>query len=168
MAVGQPIVAGSRILSAAIAAIAPLCVIKAADQTIASQTTPQNDNALLLSLPVASATYIFVCVLDYEGDTQGSSDIKWTWAVPSGTTMRYTASYITTAGAQIATNLLTGGSTQAAGTNGSGQLRGALMIGSIVMSTTTGTLQFKWAQNTSDATGTIVHAQSLLAAWRIS
>lgn len=160
------IVAGSRILASVMAQIAPQAVIKGADQSLASSTTMQNDNALFAAV-IANATYLFLCYLDYEGGTQGSSDLKWQWNVPAGGTLRY---------AEIGNNLsgvvqspsLAGSTVWSAGTSGAGSLRGVLMAGSLIMSSTAGNIQLQWAQNTSNATPTIVHAQSFLALWRIT
>ena len=54
------------------------------------------------------------------------------------------------------------------GTNGAGIVQEASMRGSIVVSTTAGNVQLKWAQGTSSGTGTIVHAQSSLKLQRVS
>ena len=159
--------AGSRITAALFASVAPLSVIKGADQTVTSSTTVVNDNALVLPV-VANATYLFVCYLDYEGGTQGSSDIKWVWSVPTSGTLRYGGIYVGTTGTLHGSSTITGATTVAAGTNGSSNLLSAIMIGSLIMSSTAGTLQLQWSQNTSSGTGTIVHAQSHLTLWRIS
>lgn len=160
------IVAGSRIVASVMQSIAPQCVIKGADQSLASSTTMQNDNALFEAL-VANATYIFVCYLNYEGGTRGSSDIKWVWAVPTGATMRYQATSAGTSGV-VQTPSLTGSTTWPAGSSGAGALNGILMTGSIICGPTAGNAQLQWAQNASNATPTIVHAQSFLAMWRIT
>lgn len=160
------IVAGSRILASVMGQIAPQAVIKGADQSLASSTTMQNDNALFLPV-IANATYLFVCYLDYEGGTRGSSDIKHAWSVPSGGTLRYVKLGNNTSGvAEIVT--LAGATIWPDATNGAGSLQGLLMLGSLIMGSTAGNLQLQWAQNTSSATATIVHAQSLLSLWRVT
>lgn len=158
--------AGSRITAALFASVAPLAVIKGADQTITSSTTFANDNALFVSV-VANATYLVQLFIDYEGGTQGSSDIKWTFTGPSGWTMRYQGIYRDTSGT-VQANCFTGASGPAAGTNGAATLRSVGILGTIVTSSTPGTVQLQWAQNTSSGTGTIVHAQSSMQLWRIS
>src|SRR5690348_15724965 len=90
--------AGGRILASAMRGIAPLAVIKGADESVTSSTTLQNDDALLVTL-TANATYVFSLFLNYQGGTQGSSDIKVAWTFPTGTTMRYCRDFVTTAGA---------------------------------------------------------------------
>ncbi len=157
--------AGGRILASVVQGVAPLAVIKGADQTVTSSTTVVNDNALVLPV-VANATYLFLCYLDYEGGTTGGSDLKWVWSVPSSGTLRYQRINFDPSNAtQLST--LSGATTGTARTNGT-NLQGVTMFGSLIMSSTAGNLQLQWAQNSPSSTGTIVHAQSYLALWRIS
>ena len=55
-----------------------------------------------------------------------------------------------------------------AGTATAGVLRGVSMHGTLTVGATAGSIQLQWAENTSDSTPTIVHAQSSLALWRVS
>lgn len=161
------IVAGSRILAAQIAGIAPLAVIKPTDEPVTSSTTLQNDNDLIVSV-AANSTWLFLCMLDYEGGTQGASDIKWLWSIPAGASLRYHGIHDTTGGASVAGTTYTGATTVTSGSNGAGVLKAATMIGSLNVSSSAGSVQLTWAQNSSSGTPTIVHAQSLLALWRIT
>lgn len=156
--------AGTRVTAALLTSLAPQSVIKGADETTVSNTSLHNDNALLLPL-IASATYIFALYLDFESATTGSGgagDIKWGWSVPSGTKMRYTVMNKTTGG--VADDGLTWDETgvPTAGGRGAGVLAGVKLEGTVMAGATAGTLQFRWAQNTSNGTATIVHAQSSL------
>lgn len=159
--------AGARITASAVQGIAPLAVEKAADESVTSSTTLQNDDALLVSV-AASATYLFYCYLDYEGGTGGSSDLKFSWSVPTSATLRFSL-----IGTDASNNTLTA-TTKSESTSytlrsaGAATLQAAVMIGTLVVSSTAGTLQLQWAQNTSSGTATKVHAQSFLALWRIS
>lgn len=160
------VAAGSSATSAFVNSIAPLGVIKPTDETVTSSTTLQNDNDLLAPL-VASATYTFLCEVNYEGFTQGASDIKWQWSVPSGAVMRYGLVYVGTGGGLTET-AQAGSDTVAAGTAGVGTRRTLKMSGSVVMSTTPGNIQFTWAQNSSSTTATTVHAGSMLTLFRLT
>jgi hypothetical protein len=159
--------AGGRITAAMLRGIAPLSAIKTVDETVTSSTALQNDDALFVSV-AANASYLFQCNLIYEGGTLGSSDLKWAWTFPSGLTMTYDYMGITTAGLTTIGLVATQASTVAGGTNGAAALRSMLMYGSVVASSTAGTLQLQWAQNTSSGTGTIVHAKSSLALWDLT
>jgi len=160
MAVFPVFLAGSRLTAGLLTSGEPIQVIKPADQSLTSNATLQNDNALTLPV-VANATYLFRCMLDYEGGTQGSSDIKWTWTLPAGATMRYWLGRTSTAGAALIGEA-TGAQTLTAGSSGAGNLNGILMDGTLIMSSTAGSITLQWAQNTSSGTATIVHAQSYL------
>jgi Hemagglutinin repeat len=159
--------AGSRITAGLFASVAPLAVIKGADETVTSSTTLQNDDALFLPV-IANATYLFKCYLNFEGGTGGSSDIKWQWGVPASATLRYDGVYQRSDGTNIVGSTFIGTQTVAGRTQGAATLCGAIMDGTLVMAGTAGNIQLQWAQNTSSGTGTIVHAQSYLALWRIS
>lgn len=166
-AAGQ-ITAGARITAAMIRGIAPLSAFKSGDETRTSNNgTPSNDAALFLPNLVAGGQYWVEVFIDYEGGTQGSSDLKWTWALPSGATFRYHAQYLSTGGSVQVGVTHAGADVLGAGTNGSGNLRAITMQGTLLMSTTPGTLQFQWVQNTSSATPTNVHAQSAIIAWQV-
>ena len=157
--------AGTRVSAAMIRGIAPLSAFKLVDEAVTSNVTLQNDDALFLPNLVANAVYYVECYLDYEGAAQGTGDIKWQWTVPTNASLRLQRVCFDTSGA-VQLNTVTGGANSAR-TNGAGALQAVTMRGTLFMNTTPGTLQLQWAQNTSSATATIVHAQSCLLAWQI-
>lgn len=167
-AAGQ-INAGGRIFATAIRGVAPLAAFKAGDENRITNTTPSNDSALFLPNLQASAQYFVVCFLDYEGNTAGSGDLLWTWSVPSGATMRYTAPYLSAVASPTVQVGVTKKDTDTvtAATTGTGTLMAVTMTGTLQMSATAGTLQLKWAQAHSSATPTIMHAQSSIVAWQV-
>ena len=146
--------------------LVPSVAVKTADQSVTSSTTLVNDNELFLPL-AASVTYFVQFMIDYEGGTAAASDLKFQWTLPAGSFMRYC--YVnrgTGLGASV--TMSTGTSTDISGTNGAGNLEGIAGFGTLVSGSTAGTLQFRWAQNTSSATSTIVHAQSCLMLQRVT
>lgn len=168
MTAAGKIYAGSRILAADIRGVAPLSAYKGADQPLASNIVLQDDDDLLIAGLEANAVYAFKLDLGYNGGTLGSSDIKLGWMVPSGATMAYVLYGNTTPGG-VATNGFweTETSNPALGTNGTGTPIGAILEGTIAMSSTPGTLQLQWAQQTSSATATTVLKGSVLLAWQV-
>ena len=164
------ILAGARLAASAVQGIAPVPGYKGIDEPVTSSAALQNDDALFLPV-AANATYLWVCYLSYEGGTQGSSDMKFQFTGPSGATASYTFIYYPTSGGVGAnTNIsrATGlSSVVTAGTDGAGVKLGLIMIGTLVTSSTPGSLRMQWAQNTSSGTATIVHAGSILAAWQV-
>lgn len=156
--------AGQRITASLINSVAPLGVIKGADETV-SNTTLQNDNELFIPLAANSSYYVEV-YLDWEGASGSGLGLQWTWTVPAGGTFRYQGVYLNTAGTPaliLATHA--GSDNPAAGGNGAGSLVGLTMKGTIVTSSA-GNLQLQWAQAGTSGTPTIVHAQSSLAVWQ--
>jgi hypothetical protein len=164
------ILAGSTITADEVAGVAPLAVIKPADETVTSSVVLQADNNLLLNLAdYPNSTWLFECFLVYSGGTQGSSDIQWQWSVPSGATLLYTDDNMTTSGNPSTGTLWTASSNPTAGTNGgTGNLCGLTMKGTLQIGTTAGTLQLLWAQNHSSSTATTVKAGSSLQLWQVS
>jgi hypothetical protein len=166
MANAALIVAGSRIVASEIQSVAPLAVIKGADEDVTSSVALQNDNELFVEVD-ANATYLFDCYLDYEGASGSPFGIQWQWTTPSGATLRYQGTYNNTGGSPILASHK-GSDNLSAGAGGAGTLEGISMNGSLIMSSTAGTLQLQWAQASSSSTPTIVHAQSYLALWRVT
>jgi hypothetical protein len=158
--------AGQRITAATLNAFCvPAAVIKPADQSVTSSTVLVNDNALVLPV-VASATYLFECVIMFEAASGG--DLKCQWTVPAGATLagevlfRNLTPADTVHGALQASGLV-----QSAG-SGAGTDLALAVNGSLVMSSTAGSVQFQFAQNTSNGTATIVHAGSTICLRRIT
>ena len=144
----------------------PLVAVKGSDQSVTSSTTLVGDLALFVPL-AASCSYEVRCMINYEGGTRNSSDLKWGFSVPGGSTMRYSALFVGPGGSTNV-QMLTGTSVNAAGTNGAGVIQSLQMTGLINVSSTAANLSFTFAQNTSNGTATIVHATSYLIAQRIS
>ena len=142
----------------------PLVAYKNADQSVTSSTTLVNDSALHLTIS-AGANYLMHCYLDYEA-ANSPGDIKRGFTLPATTFIRYMPSVRNTSSAVVGGDTSIGSGTDVGGGGGAGVLRAALLTGTVQCGTT-GTLQLQWAQNTSSATSTIVHAQSALMLWRI-
>lgn len=147
--------------------LVPEAAVKTADQSVTSSITPVNDTELLIAL-AASVTYTFSLFLDFEGGTQGASDLRWTFTLPAGAFLRYSYANRGTGGGATAGTLSTGTDVNSSGTNGAGNLQGVFGFGTIVVGSTAGTLQLKWAQQTPSATSTIMHAQSCIILQRVT
>jgi hypothetical protein len=145
----------------------PLAAYKASDTSRTSTTTLANDPDLTLAV-AANCVYTVDLYLDFDGDTTGTGDLKLGWAVPASTTMRYGAAYDNTSPAASCGTTFTQASTISAATNGAGVLQSFSAKGTIITSAAAGNVVLKWAQNTSNPTATIIHAQSYLTARRIA
>ncbi|MGW3499371.1 hypothetical protein ACWDMY_01315 [Streptomyces globisporus] len=131
-------------------------VRKTADESVTSSTTLQNDNHLVLPV-VANATYSLFLMCIFSGGTVG--DIKFDWTVPTGTVLRW-SDQTGTSGLHSNVDVYSapGGTTQVA----------FQVWATVVTSGTAGNIQFRWAQNASDATATIVRANSHLCLDRVA
>ncbi len=147
--------------------LAPNAVVKQADQSVANSVVPVNDTELVLPV-LANAQYIFTCFLDYEGGTSNASDLRWQWSVPSAATLRYSASYQQPAGTVIVQLTYPAATVNFGITNGAANLRSVTMLGTLLVGANAGNLQLQWAQSTSSATATTIHAQSSLSLQRTS
>lgn len=136
----------------------PIIARKTADELIASSTTLQNDDNLAWAV-TASAVYLMELRVQYKADAAG--DLKWGFTFPSGLTMLYgywgvydSASAFTSNGQKIQTDVPVVG--------GVGASTGIMlaMSGIVTVAATAGTLQFQWAQNTSNVNSTTVCAGS--------
>lgn len=154
-----------RLPGPALRGAAPLSAYKSQSQEVASATAFVDDDALLLTLE-AGAVYFFACVLGFNGAASGSGDIDLAWALPVDAAMGY-ALYSNKGG--VATSGFWGtGASISLNTGGTGTTFGAVMQGTVAVSSEPGTLQLTWKQNTTNATTpTTVVAGSELLAWQV-
>lgn len=143
-----------------------LVAIKTAGESVANNTI-QNDDHLFLSLQ-ASTTYAFQLVVQY--GTTSTADFKFDFDF-SGTNSAYRewAMYTTTSlGSAMATATphTTLGADTAILHGSTGE--NALMVNGSIAVVNAGTLRFRWAQNTTDATATTIRLGGVLRAWRIA
>ena len=146
----------------------PLVALKGADQSVTSSTTLVNDSALVIT-PRINCTYWMEMYVDYEGGTNGASDLKGQFTVPSGAAINFSEMHNSASGATtVAMGQRASAATFVAGTNGAGNLLPLECKGTFSMAGTPGNLQFQWGQNGSSGTPTIVHAGSVLMLRRIA
>lgn len=161
------IFAGQPLTAALLQAFAPTTAYKAVDTSRPTFTTLTADPDLVIST-AANAVYMFDAYLNFEGGTAGGSDLLI--EMTSNGTLRYQMSHADLAGNNgiAATATYQGGASVGLTTNGAGVLRGASIRGSLLAGGTAGSLTLLWAQNTSSATATILHAGSWLSIRRLA
>lgn len=149
----------------AIRELRPLFARKTSDETVNNSTTLQNDNSLLVSV-VADAIYEFRLRLTVNSGT--TPDFKMGWTFPTGLTMTYDLFEGETLG--TATNVVQGPTiqTDVPLINTTGADQPWIAEGLVIVDSTAGTLQLQWAQNTANASDTIVRAGSYLRLLRMS
>lgn len=139
---------------------------KTSDTSRASTTTLTADPDLQFAV-AANAKYYFSGTFYYTGGTQGSSDFKIGWTFPAGLTMIIAKSFIDTTGAWVGGTVSVQTDTPVFGTAVTLGNRTVQMSGTIFVSSTAGTLALTWAQNTSNATATVLKAGSGLILVRV-
>lgn len=143
-------------------------VRKASNETISASTTFQNDDELVIALD-ANSNYIIDGMVSYSSPT--AADIKFQFTAPSGATGRRHITYpnptatscLSTAQSTYGASLTTD-ATQI-GAIGAGVQCEALFNVHLATAGTAGNLVLQWAQDTSDAGNTVVHAGSFFR-WR--
>lgn len=131
---------------------------KTADETVTSSTTLQNDDHLAFSL-LASQIYEFHIEATYDNAGSATAGLKFGWAtVPAGATMNWSWIMVDSGPAVS----FDGGKTATdTGAAQAGSVKRTLHLqGLVFMSSTAGTVTWQWAQNVSNASGTIVRSGS--------
>jgi hypothetical protein len=159
-----PILAGTTLTAALFAEMEPIYAWKAGDTGRSLTTTVADDPDLQITVP-AAGTYEFSGYLNYEGNTGGSSDMKF--AMSSVGTLRYHITYQGSGGSANVGDTKSGGTTFGMRTQGAGTLCGASILGMLTTGST-GVIKVQWAQNTSDAVQTIMHANSFIKLLRVA
>ena len=131
-------------------------ISKAADESVTSSTTLQNDDHFTLTA-TANTVYIIELFLYLEAGG-GSGNFKFAWTLPSGThdTMQLVEGAANTVLVRFSENIASGtefgGFTYASGV--------ATKITSLVTLTTGGTVTLQWAQGSSNGTASTIGANS--------
>lgn len=137
-------------------------VLKTSDESVISSTSLQDDNQLLLAV-AANTTYLMDLLIIVNSPT--AADLKLGWSGPSGATLEWATNAPHTAqtnfdSSTISVNRLgIGSAADAAGFGSDVIFRPS---GLLIVSSTAGTLTFRWAQTTSTASNTTVKANSFL------
>jgi predicted transporter len=144
---------------------ASAAVRKSANETVTSSTALQDDNELLFAAGT-SETWVYQVSFIYTTGSSGTPDIRVGMNGPAGSTCVYQASDIAHAGnasaGVTACNTSISLATTATGT------KGGWLSGSVTTAGTSGNIAFRWAQNTSSGTSTVVSAGSSLTAFKLT
>lgn len=138
---------------------------KAADAAArVSTTTLAVDTDLVITVE-ANATYALSGHLQFSAAAGG--DIKFDWLIPAGASLNW--ALLGTGTVNFTDNDASiVSATTARGARGNGStVQSANPQGTLVVSSTAGSIQLRWAQNTSNATGTILKAGSRIRLDRI-
>jgi len=157
--------------------VGPLARVKTADESVTSSTTLQNDDHLVIPVTANSkyAVEAFIMALG-----PATADLKIDWAIPASSFININMLEWQRANAEGQRVVLTGGAagrmTLEGESNGlalfgstfSTQSSWTTFVGQLGVVGTAGNLQFRWAQNTSDAGAVTLKAGSWLKITRVS
>jgi len=146
----------------------PICKRKAAVQTVTSSITPVNDTSLLQALPPGAYR---VQLFAHFSSPSAAADLRSKWTYSGTTTTNGRACIgpgsVTTAAEGQSSGSVTRSSGHGFGTEvvygtDAGLSAGVLHEDLVLIPTTSGILQWQWAQGTSDANATTVSVASRL------
>jgi len=145
----------------------PIAAAKPSDTSRASTTTQTADPDLVIAL-AANASYIITGYLGYANASASAGDLKYSFTAPTGNTTLWSSIRIDLTG----TTTIAGPNAAGTGNNMTAQTstlgdRSVHIFGTVITSGTAGNFTLNWAQNTSNATATIIRAGSLLMVQRI-
>lgn len=134
-----------------------------------SSTALQSVTALVAPVP-AAGTFAFRGIIYYSSSS--TADIKFAFLLPAAGTIVWNGPGVVPGGTGTgdttgSTAVASDASLSYAG-NGLGVIMACQIEGTYVAGGTAGNLQFRAAQNTSEATQSIIHAQSRLEVWRLA
>lgn len=167
MGLSNPFTAGGRITVATMAAAVPLAAFKYTDQNSGpSNTTLTNDNDLSLSL-AASGVYTGYGMIVYSSSP--AANYNATLTAPLGATGGWSPNLYLGINNLVPNDVFNPFGTVIGliGT-GSAQLLSYAFQFSVVMGAAAGTLQYQFAQRSSDANNCWTRAGSFLLAWKIA
>ena len=131
-------------------------VSKAADETVTSSTTLQNDDHLTFTA-AANTVYLVKLYLYVTGMT-GTGGIRLAWTLPSGTSDNFVALGV---GANLYTVIVTEDAASGAVFLNQSNATTSLYVTSLITLTTGGTVTLQWAESVSN-TSLIMQANSVM------
>lgn len=136
-------------------------VLKAANEIVNNSSVLQNDDELIFSV-AANETWEFNLLILYNATT--TPDLKYTFSIPAGATCYWHAVVQSGGVVQNAFEYVMSGKLA----DGQGDINGFTIKGVIVNGATAGSVQFRWAQYTANASDTTVYAGSHIIAHRLN
>lgn len=158
--------AGAKVTSATLALQQVNILQPTSTQTVTSSTAFVNDAALVFALS-ANATYVVeVCAIFLTAST--APDVKTDWTVPAGAT----GTKMGVGSTAVAASFTSGADTRASFTANPFTTPNVYQLGTVaqylwetavvITAGTAGNVQFRWAQNTSNASGVTRQTQSFM------
>lgn len=159
------VAAGQKILADHNNDLVPIFARKTVTETVNNSAALQNDDALFVSV-AANTVYHFEGRITHNSGT--TPDFKADWTYPAGLTMAYSRLGVGLAGGGNVHLLFVSDQTTVILDDGFAADRSFMMWGLVIVAGTAGTLQFRWAQNTANASNTNVLAGSYLKLTKVA
>ena len=153
----------------------PLFARKTADETVTSSATPQNDDHLFLTYDANAVYTVELVVFTVVAGTVVDMNMDFTWGASATFTVGPVSPDTTYAGSTGATmeprpaalsDATSPSNTMALGSGASGVT--ATIVGLLVSGGSSGTLQMRWAQNSSNGAGLTMKAGSWMRLIRMT
>jgi hypothetical protein len=151
----MPFLAGEILTAAALNGALPLAKVKSADETVNNSATRQNDDHLAI---VVEVNTLYILEMDFVFNSGATPDFQFGFSFPAGTGGRVIGMAHDTAGAVFTFTADLAVSNPSL--NGIGADAHVHVSGQVLTAGTAGTLQFRWAQFTANASNTIVRQGS--------
>lgn len=144
-----------------------LYVVKADDEVVNNSNTLQDDDELFFPV-LAEEVWDVEAIIIYDAGT--AADFKWDFSVPGTEVGLGVAHRLQVAAAGTGDDLIDDADTGGSGVGGLGVgTQTAMHIRILItVGAEDGNIQFRWAQNTTTANDTTVHAGSYLRAQKVS
>lgn len=160
--------------SVALQTALPVTIRKPANESVTSSTALQDDDHFAFTV-AANSVYTVESFIVYTGAADPAGGLQMAFSGPAGASMSW-ANYgvninlpspTTLISYNVVAETLAAGSPRSVGTN-LGTAMTCRPTGTLVTSGTSGTLRFRWAQSVSNATATVVQANSWMRVWKIA
>jgi len=143
-----------------------MLIHKNGSESVVNSTTLQDDDELFFEM-IRDERRVFKLSLFFDGPSSG--DLKFSFAVPSGSDIHFCTRHslkINTTGSVVAQDVITtAGNTITVGTNGAGVFRHVDIVGWVRTNGTSGNVIFRWAQATANASPTRIMQSSEMRVW---
>lgn len=163
----SPFTAGQVPTAGEVDDLATLFAYKTADESVGSSTTVQDDDHLFVTVAANSIYRVFAHLIY---SARSDTDIKYGWVGPTGAALRWNAIAQDSANTGLTGTTYWGSDdiTQLGHTAGGAGAENTTYMGSWVWGIlrtagTAGTFKLQWAQSVSNATSTIMRADSWLS-----
>lgn len=141
--------------------VAPLLARKPSNETVNNSSAFQDDNHLFL--PV-EANAVYQCHLHLQYNSGATPDLKYQFTVPVGASLEGWSLL----GYNTAVSLVYSNGGEASSLGGNGSALNADAWGILETDVTAGTMQLQWAQNTANASNTVMQAGAFLKLVRVA